>query len=790
MERLSGQNRSAGRAEGAHGFGNGFGSAMMYYAHSPKDGIPAQTYQAHIQKVVEKATGFAADAGQFAARDAESLKRTVQNAALFHDLGKLNKDNQRVLSGEKPGKSSPGNEKKSGRSLPWNHVDAGTALLLTDGNHSPFGAVAISAHHKGFPDVIKEQNKSKRAFRDTNIMADVDGELQNLVTLHSNIVRTDSLHTTGETYLSDRSEGKQDTVSRDSAHTHDALRGDMSVFLRILLSCLADADHTDTAIHYGKYPETDRTVPLRPAERLRKLDNYVAEMKNDADIRRSALRSEMYAACRSADAGENICSCASPVGSGKTTAVMADLLAQADKRGLRRIFVVLPFTNIIQQSVKVYRNALVLPGENAEDVVAELHHRADFQDPEARQLTALWKAPIIVTTAVAFFETLASNSPATLRRLHKLPGSAIFIDESHAALPARLLPLAWRWINIYAEEWGCYWVLASGSLSRFWHIKEIAGDGPPADVPEIVDETLHERLSGYEKQRIAYRYDPSPKRLEEIAGWVIRFPGPRLVILNTVQNAAVLADYFREHYGREKVEHLSTSLTPADRAKTLERVRERLKPGKDTDWTLIATSCVEAGVDVSFRTGFRELASLVSLLQAAGRVNRGGLYDDAEIWTFCLAEGGMFNANPELKNAAAVLRGYFEKGTDIGPELSTKSIDEEIKLYGLSPTAKKLTIHESNLSFPIVESEFKVIKKDTRIAVVDEAFAKQIQISAVNWQYLQKNSVQIEKYKLDEVGSQEIMPGIYHWELKYDDFLGYMAGIVQQKKLEEEGMII
>jgi CRISPR-associated endonuclease Cas3-HD len=802
VERLSRQKTPDGRIAGARGIGNGFGGAMMYYAHSPKGDIPAQSYQAHICKVVEEASKFAVEVGQYAARDAEFLKMTVQQAAFFHDLGKLNEENQKVLSGERPGKppsrnskssgrSAPGNGGRSGRSLPRNHVDAGTALLFTDSHFSPFSAIAICAHHKGFRDFIKESNKQDRAFRDPHIMADVDGELQDLVTLHNSLVHTDSFSTHGEPCLPGCSGQKRGAASPGNDYAHDAVQGDKSVFLRILLSCLADADHTDTAIHYGKHPETEQAIPLRPAERLRKLDTYVADMKKDDgdDDERVVLRREMYAACRDAVAGAGICSCDSPVGSGKTTAVMADLLAQADKRGLRRIFVVLPFTNIISQSVKIYRNALVLPGEKAEDVVAELHHRADFQDVEARQLTALWKAPIIVTTAVAFFETLASNSPATLRRLHKLPGSAIFIDESHAALPAKLLPLAWRWINIYAEEWGCYWVLASGSLSRFWHIKEIAGDGPSAEVPEIVRGDLRGRLSGYEKQRIAYRYDPSPKSLSELAEWVIRFPGPRLVILNTVQNAAGVADYFCAHYGREKIEHLSTALTAADREKTLERVRQRLKSDKDTDWSLIATSCVEAGVDLSFRTGFRELASLVSLLQAAGRINRGGFYSYAEIWTFCLAVGGMINTNPELKNAAAVLRGYLEKGKSIEPGLSTESIDDEIKLYGLS-AAPKLTKYEQVQRFPLVEDDFKVIKTDTRIAVVDEDFAKQIQHDVINWHVLQKNSVQIAKYKLDEVGSPEIIPGIHHWELKYDDFLGYMAGIVQLKKLEGEGMIV
>ncbi|MDR3539487.1 MAG: hypothetical protein P4L69_00730 [Desulfosporosinus sp.] len=206
----------------------------------------------------------------------------------------------------------------------------------------------------------------------------------------------------------------------------EEIKGNQSVFFRILLSCIADADHTNTAVNYHKHA---KTIPLRPAERLEQLDRRVADLQlKGADDERNALRNEMYHACRDVDIDSGISSCDSPVGSGKTTAVMAHLLAQAEKRGLRRFFVVLPFTNIIKQSVKTYRDMLVLPGENADEVVAELHHRADFESEDTRYLTALWRAPIIVTTAVAFFETLASNSTATLRRLHKLPGSAIFVD--------------------------------------------------------------------------------------------------------------------------------------------------------------------------------------------------------------------------------------------------------------------------------------------------------------------------------------------------------------------------
>ncbi|NCB43552.1 MAG: CRISPR-associated protein [Clostridia bacterium] len=729
---------------------------MIYYAHSKKKDIPEQEYSVHIRGVRSLAHEYVQEMSCYSSCDETLLSHAVEKAATLHDIGKLNKDNQAVLSG-----------KISSKSLPRNHVDAGAAYFLNEKHFSVVSAAVIQAHHIGFPDFTDEMNKGDAIFRDSSIASDVDCELPELEAIHDNLINSN--------FKSDEEE----------------IKGDRSVFLRLFLSCIADADHTDTSMHYQRYPANVKTIPLRPAERLAHLDRRVTELKQKgADDDRNALRNEMYYACRNADIELGISSCDSPVGSGKTTAVMAHLLAQAQKRGLRRVFVVLPFTNIINQSVKTYRDALVLPGENADEVVAELHHRADFENKDARHLTALWRAPIIVTTAVAFFETFSSNSTATLRRLHELPGSAIFVDESHAALPAKLLPIAWKWINTYAAEWSCYWVLASGSLNRFWTIPEIAGTNKSNCVPEIINDELRSRLSVYENKRISYHSDLFPKDTARLADWINDFPGPRLVILNTVQSAAILADYFSEHFGRDCVEHLSTALTSNDRDNTLDRVIKRLNNKKDANWTLIATSCVEAGINLSFRNGFRELGSLVSLLQASGRVNREGVLSNSEMWTFCISEDGMLKLNPGLKESASVLKGYLEGNRTIAPELSTQSIADEIALYGLSGKHKKLVTNEELQNFRQVEEDFKVIDSDTRIVIVDSTVAKHAQYGKVDWRELQKVSVQIAKYKLDELRTPIIMNDIYRWNLDYDDFLGYMAGIVKLKKYNGEAIII
>ncbi|MFP3041152.1 CRISPR-associated endonuclease Cas3'' [Treponema primitia] len=730
---------------------------MMYYAHSPdkKKGIGAQSYEGHICGVMKRAEKAAERLCKYAHNDRELFFGALKQAAEFHDLGKLDKANQEILSGE-----------KKAQGLPIPHADAGAAYFLNRTNRLLFPAMIIQAHHSGYNDLSEEKIKEQAIFRNLNSLAGDQNDITVMEYVNKTLPDMVKIH---------------GSLIQNTDQKYDPAKGDMPVLLRLMLSCMADADHTDTAVHYKNYDETEYAAELKPAERLKLLDSCIDSMKNKDDPK-SPLRNKMYHACRDADTNSTVNSCDSPVGSGKTTAVMAHLLRQAKKRGLRRIIVVLPFTNIIKQSVDRYRKTLVFPWEDPEKIVAELHHRADFQNPESRHLTALWKAPIIVTTAVTFFETLASDSPATLRRLHELPGSAVFIDESHAALPAKLLPLAWRWINIYAAQWNCYWVLASGSLNRFWEIKGINND-ETCNVPELLDDKLRSELLESEKKRIRYQYDSAPKNIEEIASWVTSFKGPRLLILNTVQSAAAMADYFRKHYGEDNVEHLSTALTSVDREDIIDRVKKRLEDKSDTDWTFIATSCVEAGLDFSFRNGFRECCSLVSLLQASGRINRNDEYDDSEIWTFKIAEGGLLRKHPSFKDSAAILQKYFEDNIKITPELSTQSIEEEIVAYGRSSEFMELVKYERNNEFKKVEELFKVISTDTRITLVDKELIAKIRAhKKVDWQTIQKNSVQIRKCILKETKAEEILSGIYEWPLTYDNFIGYMAGVLPVAK--------
>ena len=712
-------------------------------AHSARKNYPPQTYEAHVRGVCERAGKYAAEAECYSVKANGILSTIVRDSALLHDLGKLEERNQSVLC----------EQSRRRRHLPVDHTDAGSAALQKMG--SGCAAMLVYSHHQGLPDLSTEfAARGCSIFRNGNaeVRAETDAALPALLRQHEAL------------------------FPRKPNKEVQAYDGDPAVFLRMALSCLADADHGDTAAAFG---QTEKAMPeLRPQERLAALDHYVSKFGETDE--RSSLRRELYQSCRSVEAHSGFSVCGSPVGSGKTTAVMAHLLEQACKRNARRIFVVLPYTSIIRQSVDIYRKALVLPGETPEDVVAELHSRADFEDIETRYLTALWRAPIVVTTAVAFFETLSSHNPAALRRLHELPGSLIFVDEAHSALPLRLLPLAWHWMNVLSDEWSCYWVLASGSLVRYWELQPLSGlSMPQPEIAELVRPDLQRELSRYESSRITFRWREKPIGRKELPKWVQEAPGPRLLILNTVQSAAVIAADMAAKFGQTHVEHLSTALTPEDRGNTIDRIRRRLADPDDADWTLVATSCVEAGVDFSFRTGFREISSLLSLLQAAGRVNRHGRNTEAVMWSFSLQDDSMLPKNPALDVSAAVLRSYFQKRLPITPELSTRSMqDELVRDDSCMSAICDFAELEAAQQFRTLAQKFRIIDHKTVLAVPDDSMVSAIAEGRASWQELQRHAVSVRKEKIVLWHLREIADGIYQWTLGYDSFLGYMHGVL------------
>jgi CRISPR-associated endonuclease/helicase Cas3 len=738
---------------------------MNYLAHSarPKRSVREQAYAEHIGNVVHGSVANADRAAQHSSKYGELLRAASRPAAQFHDLGKLDDLNQDVL--------------RTNRGKMLNHVDAGVAHLLDGPPNSArtLAALAVFAHHIGLPNVAEEVDKGAgRVFRDGGPAP--DGV---------------SLREFTNKWLSDYRKRHQSCLP----DLPQCIIGDIKIpappmAVRMALSCLVDADHSDTARHYGD-PIVNQLPPALDASlRLERLDKYVAELGRGRTDARSQVRAQLYQQCRHADCSAGMVTCDSPVGTGKTTSVMAHLLNAAAAKNLRRVFVVLPFTNIIDQSVDVYRKALVFSNEVADDVVVAHHHKVEFDDPAARQYSFLWRAPIVITTAVQFFETLAAGSPSSIRKLHQVPGSAIFIDEAHTALPAHLWPQAWKWLCELARDWNCHVVLGSGSLHRFWELRDFVD--PPTALTPLVAQDVRENSSVQEQRRVTYRSRKEPLDLDGLAKFITMVDGPRLLIVNTVQSAAAIARHLAEHFGGEYVEHLSAALTPRDRKATLDLVKLRLRQPNHRDWTLVATSCVEAGVDISFRSGIRERCSLTSLLQTSGRVNRSNEYPRADIWDIQLQHDHLLRPHPAFAASARVLGELFDQ-RKVSADFCTEALRREIVQEGMPKKKEDILKAERNADFPTVERLFRVISSNTLTAVVDQTVIERLERGEhVGRDELQGGSVQIWQNRAEDWGANDFdfIPGLKKWSLAYDHFLGYMAGVLPLIDAGHVGYII
>lgn len=731
---------------------------MPLLSHSAQGGVPEQSYREHVLDVNRDAKQHVADAAHFfSGKDEEkaALLKAVDEGSLYHDLGKADASNQLVLK-------RPNSKEK----LPLNHCDAGTAYLWS--KKAVNGALLTYSHHIGLFSMSEELKKSdgRLAFRDLEIAPDIDRSIKEYVAAHSAA-----------------------TVESEPTEDTFPLNG---LSLRIALSCLVDADHHNTASHYGQEADL-RKCPVRWRERLDALNRYVGKLKQRKRNARNELRDEIYMACQQAPIEPSIKCCDAPVGSGKTTAIMVHLLNVAEKKKLRHIFIVLPYTNIIKQSVDVYRNALVLPGENPEEIVAAHYHQAEFSDLSSRHLTTLWRSPIIVTSAVQFFETLGGASTSKLRKLHELPGASVFVDESHAAMPLQIWPQQWLWINKLVREWGCSFILASGSLVRFWEFEGFSKE--EACAPNILPEDLQEKMKNFESQRVVYPERAPPMNRHELVSAILSKPGPRLVILNTVQSAAVVAYELKK--AEHETVHLSTALTPADREVVIGRIHSRLKETNVPDWTLVATSCVEAGVDFSFKTAFRESATLTSLIQTGGRANRHGKDEGCQIIDFRVRDP-LLNKHPAFDVSRMVLDQMFDEGllNQLPPaELASESIRRELKKNDVKSKADKICEMESKREYREVARLCRIIDADTRLVVVNpsvvELLEKREKVLSVE---LLRNSVQLWSNKIEKLalvpirGHEEIYSlGSYAYD---PDFLGYMEGLLPLIYQDEEGLVI
>jgi len=424
----------------------------------------------------------------------------------------------------------------------------------------------------------------------------------------------------------------------------------MAFFIRMLFSCLVDADFLDTErfCDRNRY-EARKTGPcLSVLEK--NLSCHMAGFSSDTLI--NANRAKILSAClTAAEKKPGLFSLTVPTGGGKTLASMAFALKHARIHGHKRVIYVIPFTSIIEQNAAVFRGVL------GEEAVIE-HHSNFSPDPgendterllSHRLATENWDAPVVVTTNVQFFESLFSNKPSRCRKLHNIANSIIILDEAQMLPTAYLEPCLAALTELAGQYCSTivFCTATQPALERGEHFKKGID---PADIREIVPDpsAFHH---AFKRTRFQYMGPLSNDALAQ----ALRGRRQALAIVNTRNRACDLFQLLGDDSGSF---HLSARMCPEHRRKVLLEIRSRLE--KKLPCRVIATQLVEAGVDISFPVVYREMAGLDSICQAAGRCNRNGELEGlGDVFVFTPEDGKipkMFRRH--IAAAQSALRGH------------------------------------------------------------------------------------------------------------------------------------
>ncbi len=407
---------------------------------------------------------------------------------------------------------------------------------------------------------------------------------------------------------------------------------DLSLVARMVFSCLVDADFKATERFYAALDgyQPDRDWPaLQPHldAHLARLNARLAGFSQEGPV--NAIRREVMAHVRAKAAmTPGAFTLTVPTGGGKTLASLGFALEHARRHGHRRIIYVIPFTSIIDQTAAEFRSLLgddhVLEHHAAIDVAKDAKDHPTGRD-KLRLATEDWAAPIVVTTAVQFFESLFAARTSRARKLHSIAGSTIILDEAQT-LPRGLLAPCLRMLDALSIHYGCSIVLCTATQpaldERLTGKQMVRGQavntvfGLPLAGRELAPDPagLNARLR---RTRIEHGGIMDDAALVE----ALAAHPQSLIVVNIRRHALEL---YRAAAQLEGAIHLTTRQHAADRADIIARIRQRLADGKPC--RVIATSLIEAGVDLSFRRAWRAEAGLDQIIQVAGRVNRGGEY--------------------------------------------------------------------------------------------------------------------------------------------------------------------
>ena len=605
---------------------------MEFFAHSAPEAEPDTQLRhplaIHLQ-----------DTGKLAARFLKAVNGNElgRAAGLLHDLGKYSTEFQARLAG------SPQRV---------DHATAGARVALE--KYGPrigkILAFCIAGHHTGLSDGRGGgEGRTSLEYRlgDDYVIPEIDAVWEQEIALP----------------------GSSDFSTLTLCPTRCEEAFGVAFFTRMLFSALVDADRTDTRAWFSgeksklKAPSRSPSPSIR--ELQRRLGQHLLQLAGNAQQTKiNGLRRQVLQHVRSqAEQAPGLFSLTVPTGGGKTLASLAFALDHAVRHGLKRVIYVIPYISIVDQTARTFRRAL-----SDEDGSIVLEHHSAFDEErisgrEGQQALRLametWDRPIVVTTAVQFYESLFSDRPSRCRKLHNLAESVVILDEAQT-LPLALLQPCVAAIRELARNWKASVVLCTATQPALHALKPAAGfAGGLEDVRELAPDpqALYTSIAA-QRTRIVKEHEPIDD--VELASHLL---GVRqvLCIVNTRRHGRELYERIRAEEA-EGVFHLTTALCARHREQKLRHIIERLKD--DEPVRLVATSLIEAGVDIDFPMVWRAETGLQSIIQAAGRCNREGRRELGTVHVFKSVEAEGRRPPPAIAQFAAIARSVMRQHAD------------------------------------------------------------------------------------------------------------------------------
>ena len=722
------------------------GAALLaHIERDPETGTwRKQTLEEHLLGTAQLAAEFARP---FGSADWGLL------AGLWHDLGKAQPNWQRYIrsvTGYEPGGPARG---------PHHAIVGAMHALASLGGRGRILAYVIGGHHAGLADWSSADGGE----------AALSIQLQRRELLEAAL--TSSALTTGLL-------GAPGPKSGMPAGTEEALH----VFVRMLFSCLVDADSIDTERFSSPKKSSRRDAWPTLAEIEARLVDAVTDLPRDGAVNqvRWQVRDEVMV---HATEPPGFFSLTVPTGGGKTLTSLSFALAHARANGLRRVIYAIPYLSIIEQTADAFRERL------GKDAVLEHHSNLDPDSTDERGLLAAenWDAPLVVTTTVQLFESLFASKRGRCRKVHNIAGSVIVLDEAQLLPPDYLEPIL-SLLRVLVAGYGVSVVLCTATQPALTSAERPGRKFKGLDgVRELVrdPENLFTQLD-----RVTVEWPPDMRAgssWEDMAAKLLK-ERQVLCVVNTRADARALSALVPDS------RHLSASMCAEHRSKRLAEIKQLLKAGAEV--RVVSTQLIEAGVDIDFPVVFRALAGLDSIAQSAGRCNREGKVGKGRVVVFVPPRP---NPKGHLLQGEQATRSLIAASQDgsmlLRPEDFRRYFD---LLYGTLPTLDRTGImplltagaRDAEMGLRTAAAKFQMIDDAGTTAVVVPYGRRGISlISQLErmerpdrdlLRRLQRYSVVLHEREfrsLLSVGGVREIAGVYAVEPdRYDDRLGVVVG--------------